>query len=326
MWLVIKSFKLWLELNLKDHYIPTKADLQSPQRLELLCERLREIDLISGSPRETGGEIRRGNRFSKPNLLLELAQLNAAATPAPAPAPVPEKKRSGILFSLKDGCFSFLWGRKQADKAELEDELPDMEISSPKMVNQKQNKGKGPMHGSLEIEKDEGSTSTTTPKSPTLQELFNRSSRIPQGHSDHYIPTKADLRSPRRLELLCERLREIDLISGSPRETGGDIRRGNNFSKPNLLQELAQLNAATAPEKKQGGILFFLMGGCFSFLWGRERADKAELEDDVQISSPKMTENPPSDRPIDRLRLSPPSNTPMSPPPSDSQEQHIPNV
>ncbi|KAM7485885.1 hypothetical protein LguiA_001894 [Lonicera macranthoides] len=364
-------------------------------RLELLCERLREIDLISGSPCETGGEIRRGNRFSKPNLLLELAQLNAAAAPAPAPAPAPvtEKKRSGILFSLKDGCFSFLWGRKQADKAELEDKLPDMQISSPKMVN-KQNKDKGPMHGSLEIEKDEGSTSTMTPKSPTLQELFNRSSRIPQGHSadsptlelyhtamgqrpsrlryinakgklvsfslslslyiyiythiifncwelmwlviksfklwlelnlkDHYIPTKADLKSPRRLELLCERLREIDLISGSPRETGGDIRRGNNFSKPNLLQELAQLNAATAPEKKRSGILFFLMGGCFSFLWGRERADKAGLEDDIQISSPKMTENPLSDRPIDRLRLSPPSNKPVSPPPSDSQVQRIP--
>ncbi|KAM7485895.1 hypothetical protein LguiA_001904 [Lonicera macranthoides] len=156
-----------------------------------------------------------------PNLLLELAQLNAAT--APAPAPVPEKKRSGILFSSKDSCFSFIWGRKQADKAELEDELPDMQISSPKMVN-----------------------------------------------------------------------------------------------------ELAQLNAATAPEKKRSGILFFLKGGCFRFLWGRERADKAELEVDIKISCPKMTEDPLSNRPIEKLRLSPPSNKPMSPPPSDSQEQRIP--
>lgn len=37
----------------------------------------------------------------QPNLLLELAQLNAASAPAPAPARVPEKRRSGILFSLK---------------------------------------------------------------------------------------------------------------------------------------------------------------------------------------------------------------------------------
>ncbi|KAM7485928.1 hypothetical protein LguiA_001937 [Lonicera macranthoides] len=80
-----------------DYCIPTKADLESLRRLELLCQRLREIDLIFESPSETSGEIRRGSSFSK------------------------------------SGCFSFLWARKCAEKAELEDELTDMEISSPKM-------------------------------------------------------------------------------------------------------------------------------------------------------------------------------------------------
>ncbi|KAM7485896.1 hypothetical protein LguiA_001905 [Lonicera macranthoides] len=43
--------------------------------------------------------------------------------------------------------------------------------------SEKQNKGQGPMRGSFEIEKEEGSTSTTPPKSPSLQELYNRSTR-----------------------------------------------------------------------------------------------------------------------------------------------------
>ncbi|KAM7488973.1 hypothetical protein LguiB_026457 [Lonicera macranthoides] len=228
--------------------------------------------------------------------------------------------------------------------------------------NKQQKKGQRPKHGTLEIENEEGSTTSARPsKSSTLEDLFGKCTgrrsndseevslsplRIPPGHSDgsptmelyciarherpsrlryltpkdYYIPTKADLESPRRLELLCQRLREIDLISESPRETGGEIRRGSSFSKPDLLVELAGL---TTTEKTGSGKLFFLKGcfcfplgrtrasssssstaeercgeknkrpksGCFSFLWARKCADKAELEDeltDIEISSPKM--------------------------------------
>nr|WAS27892.1 bHLH2 [Lonicera caerulea] len=118
-----------------DYYIPTKADLESPRRLELLCDRIREIDLISESPHLTGGEIRRAsNSFSEPKLLQELAQLRAPD----------QKRKSGILFCLKR-WICFPWGRVQADKAgkktkssrkrggKIEEALPDMEISSPMM-------------------------------------------------------------------------------------------------------------------------------------------------------------------------------------------------
>ncbi|KAM7460269.1 hypothetical protein LguiA_001994 [Lonicera macranthoides] len=243
-----------------------------------------------------------------------------------------------------------------------------------------QKKGQRPKHGTLEIEKEVGSTTSARPsKSSTLEDLFSKCTgrrsndseevslsplRIPPGHSagsptvelyriarherpsrlryinaegelDYYIPTKADLESPRRLELLCQRLREIDLISESPRETGGEIRRGSSFSKPDLLVELAGLTTAT--EKTGSGKLFFLKGcfcftwgrtqasssssstaqerrgeklkhwksGCFSFLWARKCADKGELEDeltDMEISSPKMSGDIPSAKSSGRLR------------------------
>ncbi|KAM7485954.1 hypothetical protein LguiA_001963 [Lonicera macranthoides] len=248
-----------------------------------------------------------------------------------------------------------------------------------------QKKGQRPKHGTLEIEKEVGSTTSARPsKSSTLEDLFSKCTgrrsndseevslsplRIPPGHSagsptvelyriarherpsrlryinaegelDYYIPTKADLESPRRLELLCQRLREIDLISESPRETGAGLTTTEKTGSGKLFfLKNVHNRAAFAFHGAEHELLPLLLqllrsdvgkkikrpkSGCFSFLWARKCADKAELEDELtnmEISSPKMSGDVLSAKSSGRLRE---ATRPMHPKVSSCFPFHFP--